>query len=156
MYSKTFPRNTSSFFIFLKKAPPPQYTHAAATVRALRAFENASGLAVGCPQSVESAVLWAFEDSPRTRGGCFWHRVPLKIRRVPQEPVLSTEYLFRTVEACFAHRMLLKTRRVPEEAFLSTARIFGTLGGPLRYRVPSKGQGKGSPELPIDFFAIFA
>ena len=64
------------------------------------------------------------------------------MRRVPEEAVFGTEYLFRTVEACFAHRMLLKTRRVPEEAFLSTARIFGTLGGPLRYRVPSKGQGK--------------
>ena len=37
--------------------------HAAATVRALRAFENAPGLAVGCPQSVESAVLRAFEDA---------------------------------------------------------------------------------------------
>ena len=64
------------------------------------------------------------------------------MRRVPQEPVLCTEYLFRTVEACFLHRMLPKMRRVPQEAFLSTARIFGTVGGPLRYRVPSKGQGK--------------
>ncbi len=68
------------------------------------------------------------------------------MRRVPQKPVLSTEYLFRTVEACFLHRMLLKTRRVPEEAFLSTARIFGTVGGRFRYRVPSKGQGKGPPQ----------
>ena len=68
------------------------------------------------------------------------------MRRVPQKPVLSTEYLFRTVEACFEHRVPLKTRRVPEEAFLSTARIFGTVGGRFRYRVPSKGQGKGPPE----------
>ena len=140
---------------------------------------------------------------------------PLKVRRVPEEAVFGTEYLFRTVEACFLHRMLLKTRRVPEEAFLSTARIFGTVGGRFRYRMPDRGklppqrsrlpclsrdnqvinlievrsfrrasenashlvvrstgkrvavasekpvypqteQGKGSPELPIDFFAIFA
>ena len=78
-----------------------------------------------------------------------WSRLfcaPLKIRRVPEKAVFDTEYLFRTVEACFLHRMLLKTRRVPEEAFLSTARIFGTVGGRFRYRVPSKGQGKGPPQ----------
>ncbi len=33
--------------------------------------EVASGAAVGCPQSVESAVLRAFEDASRTREGCF-------------------------------------------------------------------------------------
>ena len=82
--------------------------------------EDASGAAGGCPQSVESAVLW-----------------PLKMRRVPQEPVFGTEYLFRTVEACFLHRMPLKMRRVPQEAFLSTARIFRTIGGPFWYRVLS-------------------
>ena len=81
--------------------------------------EDASGAAGGCPQSVESAVLRAFE-----------------MRRVPQKPVLCTEYLFRTGKACFLHRVPLKMRRVPEEAFLSTARIFGTVGGPLRYRMP--------------------
>ena len=67
---------------------------------------------------------------------CFEHRVLLKMRRVPQKPVLCTEYLFRTVEACFEHRVPLKMRRVPQEAFLSTARIFRTIGGPLRYRMP--------------------
>ena len=61
---------------------------------------------------------------------------PLKVRRVPEEAVFGTEYLFRTVEACFEHRVPLKMRRVPQEAFLSTARIFGTIGGPLRYRMP--------------------
>ena len=71
---------------------------------------------------------------------------PLKMRRVPEEAVFGTEYLFRTVEACFEHRVPLKTRRVPEEAFLSTARIFGTVGGRFRYRVPSKEQGKGPPQ----------
>ena len=69
-----------------------------------------------------------------------WSRLfcgPLKMRRVPQEAVFGTEYLFRTVEACFLHRMLPKMRRVPQEAFLSTARIFRTIGGPLRYRMPT-------------------
>ena len=73
-----------------------------------------------------------------------WSRLfcgPLKMRRVPQEPVLCTEYLFRTVEACFLHRMLPKTRRVPQEAFLSTARIFRTVEGPLRYRMPDTEAG---------------
>ena len=45
-----------------------------------------------------------------------WFCGPLKMRRVPQEAVFGTEYLFRTVEACFW------------------------------YRVPSKEQGKGPPE----------
>ena len=78
-----------------------------------------------------------------------WSRLfcgSLKMRRVPEKAVLSTEYPFRTVEACFEHRVLLKMRRVPQEAFLSTARIFRTIGGPLWYRVPSKEQGKGPPE----------
>ena len=68
-----------------------------------------------------------------------WSRLfcgPLKMRRVPQEAVFGTEYLFRTVEDCFLHRMPLKMRRVPQEAFLSTARIFRTIGSPLRYRMP--------------------
>ena len=62
---------------------------------------------------------------------------PLKMRRVPQEPVFGTEYPFRTVEACFLHRMLLKMHRVPQEAFLSTARIFRTVKACFRYRVLS-------------------
>ena len=73
-----------------------------------------------------------------------WSRLfcgPLKMRRVPQEPVFGTEYLFRTVEACFLHRMPPKMRRVPQEAFLSTARMFRTIGGPLRYRMPDTEAG---------------
>ena len=77
---------------------------------------------------------------------CFLHRMLLKMRRVPEEAVFGTEYLFRTGKPIFAHRVPLKTRRVPEEAFLSTARIFGTVGGRFRYRVPSKEQGKGPPQ----------
>ena len=66
---------------------------------------------------------------------------PLKMRRVPEEAVFGTEYLFRTVEACSEHRVLPKMRRVPQEAFLSTARIFRTIGGPLRYRMPDTEAG---------------
>ena len=65
---------------------------------ARHASENASGAAGGCPQPVESAVLRAFEDASRTRGGCF-----------------GTEYLFRTVEACFEHRVPLKTPSVQKK-----------------------------------------
>ena len=43
--------------------------------------ENASRTPGGCPQSVESAVLRAFEDASRTREGCFWHRISLSYRR---------------------------------------------------------------------------
>ena len=54
---------------------------------------------------------------------------------VPEKGVSGTEYPSCTGNACFLHRMPLKMRRVPEEAFLSTARIFRTVGGPLRYRI---------------------
>ena len=60
---------------------------------------------------MESAVLRAFEDASRTTEGgfrapnissvpekpVFEHRVPQKMRRVPQEAVLRTECQFRTV-----------------------------------------------------------
>ena len=102
------------------------------------------------------------EDASGAAGAVhsLWSRLfcgPLEMRRVPEKPVLRTEFLrkrlpcrkrgfsctecpFRTVEACFLHRMLLKMRRVPQEAFLSTARIFRTIGGPLRYRMPDRGR----------------
>ena len=54
---------------------------------------------------------------------------------VPEKGVSGTEYPSCTGNACFLHRMPLKMRRVPEEAFLSTARIFRTVGGPIRYRI---------------------
>ena len=101
--------------------------------------EDASGAAGGCPQSVESAVLRAFENASRTREGCFVHRVPQKTPSVQKRGGSCTEYLFRTGKACFLHRML-PMRRVPQEAFLSTACIFRTIGGPLRYRMPDRGR----------------
>ena len=57
------------------------------------------------------------------------------MRRVPEKPVLRTEYSFRTGKACFLHRMLLKTRRVPQEAVLRTECQFRTVGGRFRYRM---------------------
>ena len=59
-----------------------------------------------------------------------WSRLfcgPLKMHRVPQKPVLRTEYPFRTRNACFLHRMLLKMRRVPQEAFFYTECSFRTV-----------------------------
>ena len=55
---------------------------------------------------------------------------------VPEKGVSGTEYLLRTRNACFLHRMPLKMRRVPQEPVFCTARIFRTVGGPLRYRMP--------------------
>ena len=49
------------------------------------ASENASRTPGGCPQSVESAVLRAFEDASRTTEGCFWHRVPQKTPSVQKK-----------------------------------------------------------------------
>gem|GEM_PF-5332533 len=46
---------------------------------------------------------------------------------VPEKGVSGTEYPFRTGNACFLHRMLQKTLRVPQEAVLRTARIFRTV-----------------------------
>ena len=81
-------------------------------------------------------TLAAVECHSRTREACSAHRVPLKMRRVPQEGVSGTEYHSRTREACFLHREPLKMRRVPQEPVFCTARIFRTTGGPLRYRMP--------------------
>ena len=48
---------------------------------ARHASENASRTPGGCPQSVESAVLRAFEDASRTVGGRFRYRISLPYRR---------------------------------------------------------------------------
>ena len=47
----------------------------------------------------------------------------------------AVEYHSRTREACSAHRVPLKMRRVPQEPVFCTARIFRTTGGLLRYRM---------------------
>ena len=58
------------------------------------------------------------------------------IYSVPEKGVSGTEYHSCTRKACFLHRVPLKMRRVPQEAVLRTARIFRTTGGLLRYRMP--------------------
>ena len=73
--------------------------------------EDASGAAGGCPQSVESAVLRAFEDASRTRGGCFWHRISLPYRRSLFFTPNASENASRTVGGCFAHRVTIPYRR---------------------------------------------
>ena len=54
--------------------------------------EDASGAAVGCPQSVESAVLRAFEDASRTPGSLFEHGTHIPYHRWPSPvPNANTE-----------------------------------------------------------------
>ena len=76
------------------------------------------------------------------RFGCLRQRGHFSKPTVPEEPVLRTEYLFRTGEACFLHRMLQKTLRVPQEAVLRTECQFRTVGGRFRYRMPPRQKGE--------------
>ena len=62
---------------------------------ARHASENASRAAGGCPQSVESAVLRAFENAFGAAGAV----------------LRPFEDASRTTEACFAHRISLPYRR---------------------------------------------
>ena len=76
-----------------------------------------------------------------------WSRLfcgPLKMRRVPEEAVFGTEYLFRTVEACFC------APNASEDAPRTGGGLFEH-GTHIRYRrgpfpVPSavEGAGEGS------------
>ena len=47
------------------------------------------------------------KNASRTREACFEHRMPLKMRRVPQEAFFDTECQFRTVGGCFLYRISL-------------------------------------------------
>ena len=66
---------------------------------------------------------------------------------VPEKGVSGTEYHSRTREACFLHREPLKMHRVPQEPVFCTARIFRTTGGPLRYRMSRMPQMAGERSL---------
>ena len=59
-----------------------------------------------------------------------------RVYSVHQKPAFYTEFPFGTVEACFEHGELLKMRRVPQKAVLSTECPFRTVGGRFRYRMP--------------------
>ena len=65
--------------------------------------EDASGAAGGCPQSVESAVLRAFEDASRTTEACFAHRISLPYRRSLFFTPNASENASRTVGSLFEH-----------------------------------------------------
>ena len=107
---------------------------------------------VGCSTGLEDAfdvagaILRAFENASRAPRSPFCHRMSQKTHRVPQEPVLRTEYPFRTGKACFLHRMPLKMRRVPEEAFLSTECVFRTVEACFWYGALRKRIALGCPE----------
>ena len=60
------------------------------------------------------------------------------MRRVPQEAVLRTARIFRTVGGPLRYRMPQKTHRVPQEAFLSTECVFRTVEACFLYRMPQK------------------
>ena len=73
--------------------------------------EDASGAAGGCPQSVESAVLRAFEDASRTPGACFWHRISIPYRRSLFFTPNASEDASRTVGGRFWYRISLPYRK---------------------------------------------
>ena len=70
---------------------------------ARHASENASAAAGGCPQSVESAVLRAFEDASCTREGCFRYRISLPYPRSLFFTPNASENASRTPGSLFEH-----------------------------------------------------
>ena len=83
----------------------PLFMSAHLRAGAVSRTEYASGAAGDCPQSMESAVLRAFEDASRTREGCFWHRISLPYRRRLFFAPSVSENASRTPGALFSHRM---------------------------------------------------
>ena len=73
--------------------------------------ENASRTPGGCPQSVESAVLRAFEDASRTVGGRFRYRISLPYRRRLFFTPNASENASRTPGSLFEHRVSIPYRR---------------------------------------------
>ena len=103
--------------ISLSTLMSPLFMSAHLRAGAVSRTEDASGAAVGCPQSVESAVLrafedafdaagavlWAFEDASRTRGACFAHRISLPYRRSLFFTPKPYENASRTPGSLFEH-----------------------------------------------------
>ena len=75
--------------------------------------EDASGAAAGCPQSVESAILRAFENASRTTGACFAHRISLPYRRSLFFTPNASENASRTRGGYFAHGTHIPYHRWP-------------------------------------------
>ena len=89
----------------------PLFMSAHIRVGAVSRTEDASSAAGGCPQSVESAVLRAFEDESRTVGGRFRYRISLPYRRSLFCAPSASENAPRTPGGCFAHRAHIPYRR---------------------------------------------
>ena len=75
--------------------------------------EDASGAAGGCPQSVESAVLRAFEDASRTREGRFRYRISLPYQKSLFFTPNASEDASRTTGGLFEHGTHIRYRRGP-------------------------------------------
>ena len=82
-----------------------------------------------------ASLSLAAKDTPRT--GKKYQGVFAVSRRGGDEKTDG-----RTKNACFLHRMPLKTRRVHQEPLYGTARPFRTPGGPLRYRMLHRQKGE--------------
>ena len=131
--------------------------------------EAAAAAAGGCPQSVESAVLRAFENAfdvagailrafenaSRAPGGCFAHRISLPYRKSLFFTPNASEDASRTGGSLFEHRMripyrrsLFLVRRAPKthRTWLSGAQESGWQL-PLRgLSTPGRGRGNAPPE----------
>ena len=81
----------------------PLFMSANLRAGAVSRTEYASGAAGDCPQSMESAVLRAFEDASRTREGCFWHRISLPYRKRLFFTPNASENASRTPGSLFEH-----------------------------------------------------
>ena len=73
--------------------------------------ETTSAAAGGCPQSVESAVLRAFEDAFGTPEGRFRYRMSIPYRRSLFFTPNASEDASRTPGSLFEHRMSIPYRR---------------------------------------------
>ena len=91
----------------------PLFMSAHLRAGAVSRTEDASGAAGDCPQSMESAVLRAFEDASRTREGCFWHRISLPYRKRLFFTPNASENASRTPGSLFEHGTHIPYRRWP-------------------------------------------
>ena len=89
----------------------PLFMSAHLLAGAVSRTEDASGAAGGCPQFVESAVLRAFEDASRTRGGRFRYRMSLPYRRSLFFTPNASENASRTAGSLFEHGTHIPYRR---------------------------------------------
>ena len=117
VYSKTFPRNTSSFKSNHLRAVGVSRTEDASgaasaafgTVRLRKRVAYPRRLSTVCG----SAVLRDFEDASRTTEGWFWHRISLPYRRSLFFTPNASENASRTTGSLFEHGTHIPYRRRP-------------------------------------------